>query len=122
MSAVPIRIAPAPRRRLGALVAVAVALAGCETLPPAPDIGLPPLRLLESTPLALPDAWVAGGSYVVAFTVDANGRTGNIEAPPAPPCVQQALSAWVASFRYDPPGRTVPTAVEWLLVEAGRGS
>jgi hypothetical protein len=94
-------------------------LSGCHTapvrqLPPAP-------QLLSSEPLRLPDDCVASGSFIVEFDVNASGRTGNIQPPPADACVQTALTAWVASFRYAPQSGEVPMSVEWLMVTAKKG-
>lgn len=58
----------------------------------------------------------------MAFTVNPNGLTSQIQPAAAPACLQQALTAWVASFRYSPPATQIATSVEWLLVEAQRGS
>lgn len=108
------------RQAIVATSAIALALlSGCHTapvrqLPPAP-------QLLASDPLRLPDDCVASGSFIVEFDVDASGRTGNIQPPRADACVQSALTAWVASFRYAPPSRDVPMSVEWLMVTAKKG-
>ena len=102
----------------GGVIALGL-LSGCHTapvrqLPPAP-------RLLSSEPLRLPDDCVASGSFVVEFDVDTSGRTGNIQPPPADACVQTALTAWVASFRYAPQSGEIPMSVEWLMVTAKKG-
>jgi hypothetical protein len=107
--------------RLAALAsACALALGGCQTprasAPPAP------LQLVASSPLILPASCEAVGSYFVTFTVYEDGRTGAIKTPAGTPCVAEALSAWIASFRYAPQARPVDTGVEWMLVSARRGS
>jgi len=104
-----------------ATVLVAISLAACQSTPRAPTIE-PGLNLLESSELRLPTGCVASGSFVVAFTVATTGRTDAIRAPEAPGCVQDALTAWVASFRYEPPTRPTPTSMEWMVVTARRGS
>jgi hypothetical protein len=62
----------------------------------------------------------SSGSFFVEFKVLSNGRTGDIRAPQGPACVQQALTAWVSSFRYAPPALETATAIEWLQVTATR--
>lgn len=94
-------------------------LSGCHTapvrqLPPAP-------QLLAAAPLDLPDDCTASGSFIVEFAVDAGGRTGNIKPPAAAACVQTALTAWVASFRYAPQANATSMSVEWLMVAARKG-
>lgn len=106
--------------------AIAV-LSGCQTAPTAkPDIAAPSLRLIDSEPLVLAEGCAANGSFFVEFTVLSNGRTDNIRTPPAPACVQQALTAWVGSFRYSPLAAEMPgsiaSSIEWMLVTARRGS
>jgi hypothetical protein len=98
-------------------------LAACQT-PPA-SIPLPPppsLQLVAASPLSLPPSCEASGSYFVSFTVLADGRTTAIKTPSGASCVNEALSAWVASFRYAPPAAPVETGVEWMLVSGKRGS
>lgn len=113
------------RRRLvfAALVVGAGALSGCQTAPTtsAPPAPAPELRLLEAKPLAVAEGCEASGSYFVEFTVLSDGRTGNIQAPPGPACVQEALTAWVSTFKYAPPGQQTPAGVEWMMVTARRG-
>ena len=105
------------------LIAGAVALGGCQSTPTvAPQVPAPSLKLVESRPLAMAADCEASGSYFVGFTVLSDGRTADIEAPAGPPCVQQALSSWVSSFKYAPPGRQTPAGVEWMMVTARRGS
>ena len=115
------------RRRLtlAALVAGGVALGGCQTTPTAVEpaaFPAPELKLLEAKPLEMAKDCEASGSYFVEFTVLSDGRTGHIKAPPGPACMQQALTAWVSTFRYAPPGQQTPAGVEWLMVTARRGS
>lgn len=103
------------------LFAGAVALSGCQTTPTvAPPV--PELQLLEAKPLKVAETCEVTGSYFVEFTVLSDGRTGNIQAPPGPACMQQALTAWVETFRYAPPGRQTPAGVEWMMVTARKGS
>ena len=48
--------------------------------------------------------------------------TGDVQAPAGPACVQQALTAWVSSFRYEAPGQQIPSGVEWMMVTATKGT
>jgi hypothetical protein len=111
------------RRRLpfAALLAGAIALSGCQTTPTVAPAA-PELQLLEAKPLTLADGCEASGSYFVEFSVLSDGRTGNIQAPPGPACMREALTAWVSTFRYAPPGQKIPAGVEWMMVSARRGS
>ncbi len=98
-------------------------LSACQVSRPV-DSTLPEssLRLLGSRAIALPQDCHASGSVVVDFTVLESGQTDDIRPGDAPECVQQALTAWVASFRYAPVAQRAPATVEWLLVEASKGS
>jgi hypothetical protein len=111
-------------RRSGfvALFAGAVMLSGCQTTPSGSAVPPVELKLLASQPLAMANDCQASGSFLVEFTVLGDGRTGNIQAPPGPACVQEALTAWVSTFRYAPPGQQTPAAVEWMMVTGRRGS
>lgn len=111
----------APARILAG-VAMVSALVACQA--PGPTKPTPPARLelIRSGTLTVPDACSANGSVIVAFTVYEGGQTGDIQPAAAPSCLQQALTAWVASFRYSPQSARVPTSIEWLLVEAKKGS
>jgi hypothetical protein len=108
--------------RLLIVSAVAIALAACQSLPSAGPPPSPPLQMVRSGELALPASCEASGSVVVAYTVYEDGQTGNIDVPAAPPCVQQALTQWVTSFKYSPQSTQVPATIEWLLVEGRKGS
>jgi hypothetical protein len=104
------------------LITAAVALSGCQTAPTSPQAPAPALQLIESQPLAIAADCPASGSFFVEFTVLSNGRTGEIQAPQGPACVQQALTAWVSTFRYSPPGQETSAGVEWLMVTARKGT
>jgi hypothetical protein len=112
------------RRHLGfaALVTGAIVLSGCQTAPSkGPAKGT--FRILQSEPLKVPDDCDASsGSYFVEFTVKSDGRTDDVKADSGPACLQQALTAWVSSFRYEAPGQEIPTGVEWMMVTARKGS
>jgi hypothetical protein len=96
-------------------------LAGCSRLPSQRAVE-PDLKLLESSRLIVPRDCIASGSFVVSYTVATTGHTAAIRAPDAPPCVQDALTAWIASFRYAPPSSATPAALEWMMVTAKRGT
>lgn len=110
------------RRHLGfaALVAGAVVLSGCQTAP-SKGSSKGTFRILQSEPLKLPDNCEASGSHFVEFTVLSDGRTDDIKAASGPACLQQALTAWVSSFRYEAPGQDVTSGVEWMMVTAPKG-
>ncbi|MGH8178860.1 MAG: hypothetical protein ACREV5_21585 [Steroidobacter sp.] len=97
-------------------------LSACQVRPPERVGPAPALRLIDAAPLDLAASCDAHGSFVVDFTVEPSGRTAKIKPSAGPPCVQKALTAWVATFRYAPPGAEVPGSIEWLLVTAHRGS
>ena len=97
-----------------------IALSGCQTTPTTPPP--PSLQLIDARPLAIAADCNASGSYFVEFTVLSDGRTGEIQAPQGPACVQQALTAWVSTFRYASPGRETPAGVEWMMVTARKGT
>jgi hypothetical protein len=110
-----------PRSRSLTVLLAALTVTACQTTPPlhpAPSS----LQLMESQSLVLPDACRPAGSVTVDFTVLRNGATDNIRPAAAPECVQQALTAWVSSFRYAPVSVATTATVEWLLVEARKGS
>ncbi len=109
-----------PMKSRSALFVICVLLAGCQNLPTR--IAPPELQLTHADTLSLPDDCHASGSIGIDFTVDAHGRTSDIKPANAPACAQQALTAWVESFQYVPIGASKITRMEWLLVEARRGS
>ena len=102
------------------VLAVAV-LAACQSSPPRQSTE-PELKLLETAALVIPRDCFASGSFIVSFSVTTAGRTSAIRAPDAPGCVQDALTTWVESFRYEPPATVTDAAIEWLMVTAKRGS
>lgn len=104
-----------------AIALTATTLGACQLSPTkSPTPG--PLQLIGSGALAVPASCEATGSFVVDFTVLENGSTGNIRPADAPECLQQALTAWVSSFRYSPVGEPTQASIEWLLVQAKKGS
>lgn len=112
-----------PVRNFSALLLLAamIAAGGCQTTPTAAPPA-PALQLVESQSLVLAADCNASGSYFVAFTVLRDGRTGEIQAPQGPACVQQALTAWVSTFRYASPGQATPMGMEWMMVTARKGT
>lgn len=111
-----------------AVIAMAAILAsGCASLPdhgtPA-DIPPPPLQLIAAGTLELPRNCELrdGVVYRMDFVVQSDGRVADIQPEPAPACLQAALTAWVNSFQYSPPGETVPTVIDWMAVSARRGN
>ena len=107
--------------RWAAVAIIAAVISACQTS--APKVAAPiPLELVAVGTLHVPDTCEATGSVIVDFTVLENGQTAGIEPAAAPECLQQALTAWVASFRYAPVTSQTRTSVEWLMVEARRGS
>ncbi|WP_129647458.1 energy transducer TonB [Peristeroidobacter agariperforans] len=111
------------RRHLGfaVLLAGAIALSGCQTAP-SKGSSKGTIRILQSEPLKVPDNCEASGSYFVEFTVMSDGSTDDIKASSGPACIQEALAAWVSSFRYEAPGQEIPSGVEWMMVTAQKGS
>lgn len=112
-------------RGAGAVATLSTVLlfAGCSTAPrPRIEAPSPPLQLVEAKPLHLADDCLAKDSVLVEFTVRTDGRTDQVKFPPVSPCVRDALTAWVSSFRYVPPPTETPAAVEWLVVSARKGS
>jgi len=118
MNSAPYRI----RRQVFAAAALtaAVTLSGCDTTP-TKGPSKPRLILLQAPAPVIPESCEASGSYFVEFTVLSDGRTGAIKAPAGPACIQQALTAWVGAFRYEPPGAQITSGVEWLMVSARKG-
>ena len=113
--------APASRTLLTALT-LGVALSACQSVPENSAFPQSDLKLIRSAPLQLPATCTATSSIIVDFTVLESGQTDNIRPAEGPECLQQALTAWVASFRYAPVTTETPSSVEWLLVEAKKGS
>lgn len=103
-------------------ILLAIFLAACQSVPEKTTAPPATLQLIRAAPLSLPATCVADTSIVVDFTVLESGQTDEIRPAGGPECLQQALTAWVASFRYAPVNARTPHSVEWLLVEARKGS
>jgi hypothetical protein len=108
--------------RLPFLLSLGILSACQSSRPLQPEFPAAPLQLLDSRALELPDSCQPQGSVVVDFVVLESGQTDEIRPAAAPDCVRQALTAWVATFRYSPIAAKSPATVEWLLVEAKKGS
>lgn len=108
--------------RILAGAAVASVLVACQAPGPVRPAQPVPLELISTGKLTVPDTCSADGSVIVAFTVYESGQTGDIQPAAGPACLQQALTAWVSSFRYSPQSARIPASIEWLLVEAKKGS
>ncbi len=115
---------PTTTRQLLAFIAIGagIGLGGCQTTPTVSPPPAPTLQLIKSQPLVMAENCTPSGSYFVGFTVLRDGRTDNIQAGPrGPACVQQALTAWVSSFRYSPPAQEMLVGVEWMMVAGRKG-
>ncbi len=104
------------------LSAVLGVLGGCQSPRVIrPSTPAPILQLASAAPMQIATDCRPGGSVVVDFVVQPDGSTSAIRVPAVPECLRDALTAWVASFRYLPPRTAVPGTVEWLLVSAQKG-
>lgn len=105
----------------GLAFVAATALAGCVAT--APRMPPAPLELLDAGAVVLPGdcAPRQGVVYRTAFVVQGDGRVAGIASQSGSGCVQQALEAWVATFRYRPVAEATPTVVDWMAVTATRG-
>ncbi|HEY5808725.1 MAG TPA: hypothetical protein VIT67_12185 [Povalibacter sp.] len=104
-----------------AIALIAGGMSACQAPParvPAPSS----LELIGAEAIEVPDTCKATGSVIVDFTVLQSGQTTSIAPVAGPECLQHALTAWVASFRYAPVTSETRTSVEWLMVEARKGS
>ena len=116
-----------PRARLiaASMLAASAILSGACSGPtavgrlPAPD-----LQLLESGTLQLADECRprAGEVYRAQFDVRPDGTVDRIRTTGNEACANEALARWVAGFRYNSREASVETVVDWMLVEAPRGS
>ncbi len=111
----------------GVAVAFILAAACQPVLRPSAPAPEPPARLLDAGRLDMPAdcAVTSGRTYRMSYTIGLDGRTGSLGAitpPDAPACLQAALAAWVASFRYAPVAQAEAVTTDWMLVTAPRGS
>lgn len=120
----------APRAPVGALAGAvllsAVLVAGCVSPGvQAPAVTVTPeLELLSAGRLDLPGECrpPAGAVYRARFVVLPDGRVAAVEPEPGPRCIQEALSRWVKGFRYRPLAAPASATIDWMAVEAPRGS
>ncbi len=110
-----------PRIPVGILLAAA-ALGGCQVAPSRAPEPPAPLEMLSAEPLRIESGCEVEGALLVEYTVLQSGETGNIEVSQGPECARDALTAWVASYRYAPQPTDVATRFEWILVTGKRGS
>jgi len=112
-------------RRIVVLAGAMLAVAGCASLtseraaPPPP----PPLQLLGAEALELPTGCepVSGQVYRTNYVVQADGRVTDTASGGGDGCIEQALRAWVSSFRYSPIDAEMPVVIDWIAVTAARG-
>ena len=107
---------------LGAVTVLSGLLSACVG-PSSVKMPAPDLQLLESGSLTLPAECEprAGEVYRAAFEVGLDGRVQNVRTNGTATCAQEALAAWVSTFRYNSRASSIETVVDWMLVEARRG-
>lgn len=109
--------------RIPALTALALTATGCVMAPPvtAPPS---PVQLVSAGELNLPSecAVTSGAVYRTLFEVQPDGRVAAPRSaePGGDGCVQEALRAWVGTFRYAPIDAPTPVAFDWMAVTASR--
>ena len=76
-----------------------------------------------AAPLELPDDCepARGQVYRTHYVVQPDGRVTEPRSSDGDGCVQQALRAWVSSFRYGPVDAEMPVVIDWIAVTATRG-
>jgi hypothetical protein len=110
-------------RLCAAVQAVLLLSTGCVSTHPRPPPPEPELILLSAAaPIIPPDCGPAPGVvYRTSFNVQADGSVARATPSSSDGCVQLALQQWVTSFRYQPPGRQIPSVIDWMQVTAERG-
>jgi hypothetical protein len=111
-------------RHIAVLAATLFTVAGCAPLtrePAAPPP--PPLHLLGAESLELPQGCepVRGQVYRTNYVVQPDGRVTDTASGSGDGCVEEALRAWVSSFRYGPIDAELPVVIDWIAVTATRG-
>src|SRR5688572_12108649 len=84
--------------------------------PSAVKTSAPDLQLIESGSLSLPADCEprAGEVYRAEFEVGPDGHVQNVRTNGTANCAQQALAAWVSTFRYNSRQSSVETVVDWM--------
>jgi hypothetical protein len=105
------------------LVVWLLELGGCASLTREAAVPLPPPALLSAAALELPtDCEPASGTvYRTSYVVGTDGRVADAASPAGDGCVERALRAWVATFRYEPIDASMPAVIDWIAVTASRG-
>jgi len=111
-------------QHIAMIAATLLAVAGCapltrERAPPPPA----PLQLLGAESLELPKGCepVRGQVYRTNYVVQPDGRVTDTASGGGDGCVEEALRAWVSSFRYGPIDAEMPVVIDWIAVTATRG-
>ena len=109
-----------------AVLVLSAFLAGCAGVSSTrPDRDVPqPLKLVSAEPLqiprdcAIPDATV----YRTSFEVLPDGRVRNVVSDAEIRCLNEALSDWVGTFRYEPISVQTKAVIDWIASVERRGS
>ena len=103
-------------------LAALVALGGCATVTRAPAPPPFPLELVDSAAFELPAGCepAKGTVYRTGYVVQPDGRVTDTRTESGDGCVEHALRAWVASFRYRPVSSPLPVVIDWIAVTAAR--
>jgi hypothetical protein len=107
-----------------ALAVAALLTTACSGPSAVSRLPVPDPQLLESGALQLASDCKprAGEVYRAEFDVQPDGRVGNIRTTGSATCANEAIARWVETFRYNTRESPIGTAVDWMLVEAPRGS
>jgi hypothetical protein len=100
---------------------VLAALAGCSSHPARDRAAVErPPALLSAGVLDLPAdcAAVPGAVYRAEYSVGDGGAVDSVAKVDGPPCVQEALSRWVSTFRYVPGSAPETATLDWMLTVA----
>lgn len=111
-------------KRVVLLAGTLLAVAGCAPLTREPAaLPPPPLHLLSAAALELPSGCepLQGQVYRTNYVVQPDGRVTDTSSGTDDGCVEQALRAWVSSFRYGPVDAQMPVVIDWIAVTATRG-
>ena len=57
-----------------------------------------------------------GVVYRTNFVVQGDGRVADIRPEPAPACFRAAFAEWLRTVQYAPPGKAVPTTIDWMFI------